>query len=205
MGVYGQLWAREIIVGDAGPPHQRFFSCLHSSAFSISKIGLSGYANLCVGFHPFAFLSSDLNMTESTASRKRQRTDEPAVKPEPSSDKELPTLLPLHYDDGNVVIEARAHFSAAELEVLARDGCNVNQSLADALKSIPQEGLDGLVEYKVHRGILASHSAVFANHFRGIETILSGCEEEYEGGNVLTLSDDRSGLDAFLKAMYLPE
>ncbi|KZV76827.1 hypothetical protein PENSPDRAFT_344999 [Peniophora sp. CONT] len=147
-------------------------------------------------------------MADSTASRKRQRTDEPAVKPEPSSEEEeLPaqaTLLPLYYDDGNVIIEARAHFSAAELDALARDGCNANQLLADALQSIPEEGLDGLVKYKIHRGILASHSTVFADYFRGKETILGGCEEEYEGGIIFTLPDERSGLDAFLKAMYLP-
>ena len=118
----------------------------------------------------------------------------------------MPTFRPLNYEDGNVIIRIRTRFPAAFAATLYRGGrIETTTSLDEALKSIPSSGLDVLVEYRVHRGILSSHSAVFLNHFRGGETILNGCKEEHDNLAVLTLSEPYVNIDPFLKTMYLPE
>lgn len=156
-------------------------------------------------------------MSEAGPSKKRQRTDvddDPVVKTEPLPDNVLPTLVPLDYEDGNVLIRNRVHFSAAALFAFYRDGRIATESLDEALKAIPADGMNGLVQYRVHRGVLASNSTVFADHFRGKQTILTGYDEHRDGEIIFNFTTTNEScqdwvlcqnLDDFLKAIYRPE
>ncbi|VDC01035.1 unnamed protein product [Peniophora sp. CBMAI 1063] len=138
-------------------------------------------------------------------SRKRQRTgDAIVIKAEPLPNDTLPTLKAQDHDDGNVIIKTYTHFSRAEAIILYRTGRIVADSLDEALNAIPPNGLDGLVQYKVHRSILVSHSNVFADYFSGKETILNDHVEQGDGVTVFTVEDQRLDLDEFFRVIYTP-
>lgn len=145
--------------------------------------------------------------------KKRQRTenDDVVVKPEPSDDIG-PTATLLDYDDGNVVIRCYTRLSVAELSTYYREGRIATDSVEAAIQTIPAEGIYGCVQYRVHRGILASHSTVFSDHFRGKETILSGHDERRDGDLVLEFTGYNTqdlefcqDMDTFLAMIYSPE